>query len=79
MRKKRDRFNSAMEWIGNTSKQIGFVAAVLMDALFNDSAPAAMNIYVNRRVCLLTYSCKAMGWRIRRAILRKTRRFFFFF
>ena len=55
MRKKRDRFHSAMEWIGNMSKEIGFVAGVLKEELFNDSAPTVMNSYVNR--CLPTYIC----------------------
>jgi hypothetical protein len=47
---KRDRFRSAIEWIGNVSKKIGFVAGVLKEALFNDSAPTVMNSYVNRCV-----------------------------
>jgi hypothetical protein len=42
----------AVRWSGlETGKQIGFVAAVLMDALFNDSAPTVMNSCVNRCVC----------------------------
>jgi len=40
-----------MEWIGNMSKKIGFVAGVLKEALFNDSEPTVMNSYVNRCVC----------------------------
>jgi hypothetical protein len=40
-----------MEWIGNMNKHIGFVAVVLMDALFNDSAPTVMNSCVNHCVC----------------------------
>jgi hypothetical protein len=40
-----------MEWIGNMGKKIGFVAGVLKEALFNDSAPTVMNSYVNRCVC----------------------------
>jgi hypothetical protein len=48
---KRDRFRSAMEWIGNMSKKIGFVAGMLKEALFNDSAPTVMISCVNRCVC----------------------------
>jgi hypothetical protein len=39
-----------MEWIGNVSEKIGFVAGVLKEELFNDSAPTVMNSYANRCV-----------------------------
>jgi hypothetical protein len=65
----------AVQWSGLETrvKQIGFVAAVFIDALFNDSAPTVMNSYVNRCDCL--HICQTMGLRIRTAILRKKRSF----
>lgn len=48
---KRDRFRSAMEWVGNMSKKIGLDVGVLKEVLFNDSAPNVMNSYANRCVC----------------------------
>jgi hypothetical protein len=50
---KRKRFRSPMEWIGNMSKQIGFVAGMLVDTSTNDPVPTVMNI--NR--CLPEYVC----------------------